>query len=112
MIVEIHLLTQIQCPKPWPVLARFSQKRRNDQLPIVDKIYRNSLDQSHQPTRSALNRAQMPPNDPMFASCKIPESFKKSPLSGAGKYPDFQGESNSGMISHINLGERESLCTG
>jgi hypothetical protein len=27
---------------------------------------------------------------PIFVNCKMPEFFKKSPLSGAGKHPDFQ----------------------
>jgi hypothetical protein len=29
-------------------------------------------------------------NGPIFVSCKIPEFFKKSPLSKAEKHPDFQ----------------------
>jgi hypothetical protein len=31
-----------------------------------------------------------PKNGPIFASCKMPEFFEMSPLSGAGKHPDFQ----------------------
>jgi hypothetical protein len=31
-----------------------------------------------------------PQNGPIFLSRKIPEFFEKSPLSGAGKHPDFQ----------------------
>jgi hypothetical protein len=31
-----------------------------------------------------------PKNSPIFPSCKMPEFFEKSPLSGAKKHPDFQ----------------------
>ena len=34
--------------------------------------------------------AEIPLKKPHFASCKMPEFFEKSPLSGAGKHPDFQ----------------------
>ncbi len=45
------------------------------------------------PTRlsDALNRPETTPKySPIFASYKTSEFFKKSPLSGAEKYPDFQ----------------------
>ncbi len=35
-------------------------------------------------TQDTLNK------EPIFMSCKMPEFFKKSPLSGAEKHPDFQ----------------------
>jgi len=48
------------------------------------------LDQPHQPIRSSPDRAKRPQNSPIFLSREMPEFFEKSPLSGAGKHPDFQ----------------------
>jgi len=35
-------------------------------------------------------RPKHPENGPIFVSCKMPEFLEKSPLSEAGKHPDFQ----------------------
>jgi len=35
----------------------------------------------------------------VFTSCKIPEFFEKSPLSGAKKHPDFQGQVDRGNFT-------------
>jgi len=45
--------------------------------------------QSH-PLKNAPGRARTTLNGPIFASCKMPEFCEKSPISGAGKHPDFQ----------------------
>ncbi len=48
------------------------------------------LDQLHQQIIADGPRPKYPQNGPIFVSCKMPEFFEKSPLSGAGKHPDFQ----------------------
>ena len=47
-------------------------------------------DRSHQPTREHRAVDRFPQNGPIFVHLKIPEFFENSPLSGAGKHPDFQ----------------------
>ena len=51
------------CPTPHIRLRRFTQP-----LPCLSRL----------------------PSGPIFLSCKVPEFFEMSPLSGTGKHPDFQ----------------------
>jgi hypothetical protein len=51
-----------------------------------DKLPSNLLDQSHQP----ISHTELRIDAPIFASGKMSKFFEMSPLSGAGKHPDFQ----------------------
>jgi hypothetical protein len=49
------------------------------------------LDEQYFSTKLSFETASNQLNGPIFVNCKIPELFEKSPLSGAGKHPQFQG---------------------
>jgi len=42
------------------------------------------------PLRDSISLGYSVGNNPFISSCKIPEFFDKSPLSGAEKHSDFQ----------------------
>jgi hypothetical protein len=49
-----------------------------------------------------------PQNSPIYSSCKMPEFFEMSPLSGVGKHSDFQGTAWSSR-RNIALSFRHAL---
>ena len=78
------------------VLARvvdkiMKKRRKANRTLLVNFLYcHNVSDQSHQLIIAPRAAHGSPQNASIFASCKMPEFFEKSTLSGAGKHPDFQ----------------------